>query len=54
MQSETLNQVLSRLGYTTSNGATQYAKLIWRDGKLAFSGTADDVWRWLRETEQVK
>jgi hypothetical protein len=56
LRGPTLNDVLAKLGYTTSPavGVTGQlgAKNIIRDGATAFCGTADDVWKWLRRTGQ--
>jgi len=45
---ETLNQALTRLGYTTRPGRLQYTKEILNGGELAFTGTAYQAWEWLR------
>jgi hypothetical protein len=56
LRGPTLNEVLAKLGYTTSPAAGVTgqlgAKQIIRDGAVAFVGTADDVWKWLRATGQ--
>jgi len=52
-----LNTVLRKLGYTT-NKVGHYRKNILKDGKVVFTGTANDVWHWLldpkEKTREVK
>jgi hypothetical protein len=48
----TINEQLAALGYTTlphSHGRKQ----VLRDGAVVITGTAGDVWAWLRTTGQV-
>lgn len=48
-----LNDVLRLLQLTTMP-ARQYRKhILDASGKLLFTGTADDVWQWLRATGRV-
>lgn len=44
-----LNETLASLGYTTEQGHGLYAKKILRDGEVVFSGSAGEVWDWLRD-----
>lgn len=50
----TLNEVLKALGYTTAKraGHLQGKKILLR-GAVVFEGTADETWRWLRQTGQI-
>jgi len=47
-----LNQILSDLGYTTRRADGLYRKDILKDGAVVMTGTAGDVWAWLRTTKQ--
>ena len=47
----TLNQTLAALGFTTRQAKDSKkagSKDILRDGEVVFTGTAGDVWAWLR------
>ena len=49
---ETLNEVLYGLGYTTYAYA-DYKKDIYKGMITKFTGTAGEVWQWLRDTKQI-
>lgn len=53
--SETLNQVLARLGYVTAPDGCPWrvGKVIKLDGVQVFVGDASEVWAWLRKTGQI-
>jgi hypothetical protein len=46
----TLNETLKELGYTTkkAGGLRMYQKHILKDGEIVFTGSADEVWKWLK------
>jgi hypothetical protein len=52
-----LSAVLEKLGYTHAKAAGMPGQLGTRDIKrgatVAFTGTAGDVWNWLRRTKQI-
>ena len=54
MSEETLNRVLTRLGYTTRPAAF-YRKDILRDGEVVLRNAfAGEVWAWLRERGEIE
>lgn len=48
-----LNEVLASLGYT-HEPAEFGARRIIQDGAVQFSGTAGEVWAWLREEGEIR
>jgi hypothetical protein len=49
-ETESLNSVLSRLGFTTqSNKLGNYRKIVLLNRRGMFEGNASDVWEWLRK-----
>lgn len=53
-----LNRVLGVLGLThrsseQPNGLTQH-DILDADERVVFTGSADDTWKWLRRTKQIK
>lgn len=48
MKSPTLNQALAARGLTTRPAPGTYRKHILRGSKILFTGTAGDVWAWLK------
>ena len=50
---QTLNQTLAQLGYHTSPAPEVYQKRILEGSKVVFTGDANAVWIWLRETGQI-
>jgi len=54
--SPSLNQLLKQLGYITAPSAFQYKKNIVSVATgqtVLLDADADEVWKWLKETEQV-
>jgi hypothetical protein len=49
-----LNEVLAHLGYTTQPGEFGARHIIDPDGTKAFTGTAGDVWQWLRDEGEIR
>lgn len=50
----TLNQVLTRLGYTTRPARREHSKdILDGAGAVVFTGVSHNTWEWLRRTKQV-
>ena len=43
----TLNEILTKLGYTTRTAPGQYNKHIMKCETIAFTGDSTEVWAWL-------
>ena len=52
----TLNEKLAALGYSTRPVMNEAGvrEVVRSDGSVAFMGRAGDVWRWLRNTGQIR
>lgn len=53
LRAPTLNQILARLGYRTSPAPGVYKKHVLKGRRVVFTGDANAVWIWLRETNQI-
>lgn len=53
MRTLTLNQTLSRLGYRTRPAGGLYRKHVLKGRRVIFTGDAQAVWDWLKETGQI-
>jgi len=53
----TLTEALKELGYThkrsTKKNVNQYAHDVFKDGEVVFTGTALEVWRWIKGSRFV-
>jgi len=54
MRGLTLNQTLERLGYHYRRSGPLYQHDILRGGSVVFTGTAGDVWQWLRASGELE